>query len=1103
MTSFGGKYGLGFGFALGLLLLVGCGRNADEVGFSQRLKDFGELCLEHMECRSTYCLPHPNGAFCSQKCELTCPTGWECKEVPDPHGEGTVGLCAVVQNHLCAPCLDDSSCNLVGSDLCMPFPEGDFCSIDCTYAGCPQGYSCLDVERDGDAYRQCLPDSNTCACTSLSVGMLRGCEQGNEMGVCSGFETCLSDEIWGVCSAPTPVEESCNGLDDDCDGFFDEDLVAARCTIQNEFGSCSADEQCDGLNGWICPALTPAEESCNNVDDDCNGATDEGFRDALGRYVLKQHCGGCGVDCDLLIPHATETECRIVDERPQCRALSCESGYFVYQEGLACLVLPANLCDFCSVDEDCVAPGSRCLERGAERFCGRSCAQDSPYGTYCPSGYQCVEDSQGAQCAPITDTCICDEEQLGMSRSCMVDTCMGFQTCESSVDGASWSSCNIEDFNVEICDGSDNNCDGNVDEGFLNPLTGLYDNDEHCGFCFNDCSAYWSSEIHHTEGLCQVSGGAIRCAMGPCESELVDGVNYEWVDVNADEEDGCECRRRAGNTDQDDPDLVGLPESGYTFIDENCDGIDGVIEESIFVRAGHQGDGTMDNPLGSITDALNLAQNDSRKTILVAEGFYDEAVQLRPGINLHGGYSADFRSRDLLLYQSIIQADSGAVSLEAEGIQTATLFSGFVVQGPEHEGLAGAGQEGEASIGMQLVNCNSNLQIRSSTIAAGRAQGGGRGQAGSAGNGRQNDLALDGGDGLDGLRTFGHCSNNSRTGGQGGINGSCPAANANPGGSALCPSFNQTTNQGAQAQYSSASDNNGLGGWDWSFDDMSGAECGHATESGFPSSPQSNVGDDGRDGLDGDNGQGGLGGPNRASSGTYYDGTWRASAWRATAGSEGAHGVHGGGGGAGGGTAYFSSLCGMHEIGPSGGGGGAGGCGGTGGAIGMNGGASIAIIVANESASPLAPELLYNDIQRGLGGAGGAGGIGGEGGQGGLGGFGGGPPSWIGSEGGKGGNGGNGGPGGGGGGGVGGPSFDILLFGLSEDTLSDTNLFTVDPSIQTSGMGGRGGASVGSDASGGDGQSGRFGHVLSMSSCASSACPTGFRCDPYSICVPE
>ena len=45
------------------------------------------------------------------------------------------------------------------------------------------------------------------------------------------------------------------------------------------------------------------------------------------------------------------------------------------------LALPDTLCDPCVTDADCVAPGSRCIDIGTERYCGRSCASGSPFSS--------------------------------------------------------------------------------------------------------------------------------------------------------------------------------------------------------------------------------------------------------------------------------------------------------------------------------------------------------------------------------------------------------------------------------------------------------------------------------------------------------------------------------------------------------------------------------------------------------------------------------------------------------------------------------------------------------------------------------------------------
>ncbi|MBW1870985.1 MAG: hypothetical protein JRJ19_02920, partial [Deltaproteobacteria bacterium] len=157
--------------------------NADGGG---RLKEFGEPCEVNQECRSTYCLPHPEGGFCTHLCSEGCPGGWVCKRVVDPHGSpGRLGLCAIERNRLCQPCAADLDCHAAGSDLCLTIGQGLYCSMDCWYENCPAGYTCSDVDYGSQVLRQCLPAGQTCICTQATAGMVRGCEQSNQLGTCT------------------------------------------------------------------------------------------------------------------------------------------------------------------------------------------------------------------------------------------------------------------------------------------------------------------------------------------------------------------------------------------------------------------------------------------------------------------------------------------------------------------------------------------------------------------------------------------------------------------------------------------------------------------------------------------------------------------------------------------------------------------------------------------------------------------------------------------------------------------------------------------------------------------------------------------------------
>jgi parallel beta-helix repeat protein len=93
-----------------------------------------------------------------------------------------------------------------------------------------------------------------CACLS---GDNRSCSL-TRQGICSvGTEECVSG-LWTGC--PVPETEACNQLDDDCDGVTDN--IGG--------GTSVADAQCGCYNGEL-----PQAETCNGIDDDCDGEIDE------------------------------------------------------------------------------------------------------------------------------------------------------------------------------------------------------------------------------------------------------------------------------------------------------------------------------------------------------------------------------------------------------------------------------------------------------------------------------------------------------------------------------------------------------------------------------------------------------------------------------------------------------------------------------------------------------------------------------------------------------------------------------------------------------------------------------------------------------------
>ena len=93
----------------------------------------------------------------------------------------------------------------------------------------------------------------------------------NDIGICAyGLKYCVEGDV-KCFDAVMPQNETCNDLDDDCDGAKDENLFQPCESI------CGPGmETC--VNGrWTqCNAPVPSTELCDNIDNDCDGEIDEG-----------------------------------------------------------------------------------------------------------------------------------------------------------------------------------------------------------------------------------------------------------------------------------------------------------------------------------------------------------------------------------------------------------------------------------------------------------------------------------------------------------------------------------------------------------------------------------------------------------------------------------------------------------------------------------------------------------------------------------------------------------------------------------------------------------------------------------------------------------
>jgi len=98
------------------------------------------------------------------------------------------------------------------------------------------------------------------------------CSRATSLWVSQGaYRASPSAECSDACR---PSAEVCNGLDDDCDGAIDEDLVR---TCGTDVGECVAGTETCSRGSWdACVGATgPTLDVCDGLDNDCNGVNDD------------------------------------------------------------------------------------------------------------------------------------------------------------------------------------------------------------------------------------------------------------------------------------------------------------------------------------------------------------------------------------------------------------------------------------------------------------------------------------------------------------------------------------------------------------------------------------------------------------------------------------------------------------------------------------------------------------------------------------------------------------------------------------------------------------------------------------------------------------
>jgi hypothetical protein len=363
----------------------------------------------------------------------------------------------------------------------------------------------------------CTQDSDQfCYAGPLDTATVGQCKAG--VMRCDGgrFGSCLGQVL--------PTDELCNKLDDDCDGKIDEEIVVGSCATDSKGACATGALMCTEGAARCVAVLSPVTESCDGLDNDCDGMTDE--------------------ETEVRCYPAATAGCTNSETGWTCTGM-CAAGKQVCQMGtlLECsgAVVPSTeICTMSGpgIDENCdghIDETCACTPTQTQAcYAGPSATRNVPP---CKDGTQsCVNDAFGScdgMVTPQPEVCDqidndCDgttDNVAGLGNTCTVDAnvgeCrVGMLACQS---GSGMPVCVTRTpgtFN-EACNARDDDCDGKTDEDF-----DLSKDAANCGSCAHACAAGQvccagtcadtTSDNAHCGSMCLACGSGLLCCAGQC-----------------------------------------------------------------------------------------------------------------------------------------------------------------------------------------------------------------------------------------------------------------------------------------------------------------------------------------------------------------------------------------------------------------------------------------------------------------------------------------------------------------------------------------------------------------------------------------------------------